>query len=598
MSRAKILLVLAIVSGILMVQAAPAAATWVALNGSTEGIFTSEVSSWNLGNGKTVTCQEDAGKWSIRKADKEQIKVSKGGHLNLLFTTFASCTSNLTAEINEPIGGELQLAQRAGTPVKISAKYERETILESKSGCVIKIPATAENSELAKTTVTNQGKEQRAELQLSGIITNVNEACTNEGLKSSKEAQFKTTETAKGLTFIESNGCTSGSGSAIQTVPQQKFIGLDGTCITYNNPLDTESDQALEEWGMLTKELMPKDSANGIKLDGYIGTDNPPTMADLTNGKAASGTNPITMPVMAAPIAVVFHPPTSCTIKVATWKVPNQELDLLFRHQQTWTQFVEQIGGGTPVGTGCSEKATVEVRSDKSGTSLAFKEYLNQIKSSVWQSKFITDEDQWPEETMAKNVHFEGKFLLQNKGNKGEALAVLNTVNSIGYVNAADAHANGIKAWHNNQDKTFWGQVQNNGLEGETKIAEPVQPKGPPTAGNCPIGVYTFAPGAETEAKAKPPVWTGVKLANIKTSGTYPLCALTYDVAWENYSTATLEKAYGNHGEEVEGTVKAHLEFILGAGQGDIGKGIPEYYSPLPENLTTIAKEALKSVTP
>jgi ABC-type phosphate transport system substrate-binding protein len=404
---------------------------------------------------------------------------------------------------------------------------------------------------------------------------------------------------------------TTGSGSSLQSAAQLKLtaafeVWQGNLCegsksIVYTA---TGSGQGLEEFGMFNgKVLLPGKSGNGKKLDGFVGTDEPPSEEKIKSGKEASGTNPITVPVLSAPITVIFHLPTECKITVATWKVPNQELDLLFRHQQTWTQFAAQIGA-TATGAGCSAKPIVEVRSDNSGTSFAFKQYMSQIKQSVW-TEFVNNEPTWPKETQAKTFHTETQqkpVIIENHGSGGEAQAVVLTPNSIGYVNAADAVGNGIKAWHNNQDKVFWGQVQSNGIADqeieEVETAEPLKtPNQIKTVGNCPPGTYTFSQlKLERQAKASPPEWGGVELANTKTPGFYPLCTFTYDVAWENYTAAKLEAAgaYAGFGKQVGNTTKEYLKFLLKEGQKDIGNGLPEFYSPLPGNIQKVALLAVE----
>lgn len=405
---------------------------------------------------------------------------------------------------------------------------------------------------------------------------------------------------------------TTGSGSTLQTIIQRALIpefekapgnGCTGSkSIEYNKPIETGSGQGLEEFGMQgSNVLAPTKSGNGVKLDGFVGTDEPPTEAKVKMGKEAAETSPITVPVFSAPVAIIFHPPAGCQIKVAKWKVPNQELDLFYRHKITWKEFAEQIGAGKPEGTLCNVTATVEVRSDNSGTSFATKQYLSQIKSKVWEEKFINNETDWPAETEAKTEHVNGSGMkVANKGSNGEAQAVAETANAVGYVNVGNAPANGIKAWLNNgQNKTFWGQVQNNGLEvSGAEVAEPVKPSGAKTIGNCPTGEYTFKPSKlETQVKAKPPVWGGVELANVTTSGAYPLCTFTYNVAWEDYTKAKFKitGGYGNLGKQVGNTTKEYLKFVLKEGQMLIESGVPEFYSPLPENIKKIALNAVET---
>jgi ABC-type phosphate transport system substrate-binding protein len=409
----------------------------------------------------------------------------------------------------------------------------------------------------------------------------------------------------------------TGSGSTLQTGFQATLIaearahGMTGCTVVptieYNLPSGTGSGQALEEWGLQgtgAGTLHPEKAANTAHtLDEYIDSDDPPTETEIQEGKAAGGSNPVTVPIVAAPIAIILHRPAGCSIAgVTTFKILNQELDLVFRHQQTWRQLVEQIGG-TATGTSCADKPIVEVRSDGSGTSFATKQYLSQIKSKVWQ-EFVKDDTKWPSETEAKTKHINLQTMgeVENKGSGGEAAAVAETENSIGYVNTENAHNAGFAPWKeaSNQIK-FWGQVQNNGLstQGTITSAEPIKTlESGKVVGNCPKEYKFSQVKFETRVKEQPPQWSGVELANPTTSGAYPLCTFTYDLAWEKYSTNPAKEHYekGQTPEGAKNSVKEYFRYLVGKalGQKKIGEGIPEYFAPLPENIDKIAEETVE----
>jgi ABC-type phosphate transport system substrate-binding protein len=392
----------------------------------------------------------------------------------------------------------------------------------------------------------------------------------------------------------------TGSGSSLQGAQQTKWTGLVnatgfllGKCKEpATNPhieyCSTGSGQGLKEFGMVGEnkgeKLLPaeKGCAPKEKLDGFVGTDDPPTEELLTEAKAATTINAETVPIVAAPVATIFHPPAGCEITSAAFKVPNMVLNKLWLGEYAnWKVFLEAIPV-TFAGT-CEVAIKHMVRSDSSGTSFAFKNYLCQIENAAeacakWTG-FVTDAPTWPAGTKAETEH---GAKLPNKGSKGEAEAVKEEAGSVGYVNLANAAeaAIGFKAYAAKSTK-FWAQLEGNAA----KFADPANG----TKGNCPT---TLPKALPAEATGNPSKWSKVHLANPKDEK-YPLCTLTYDIGWEKYTVANLEAAavYGSKAmaEETGNTVRAYFEY-MGFGKGQEAANIAEFYSPLPEEVKTAAK--------
>jgi ABC-type phosphate transport system substrate-binding protein len=406
---------------------------------------------------------------------------------------------------------------------------------------------------------------------------------------------------------------TTGSGSTLQNSMQQevwtkaanntKFLSSGSKAcnkpiaeVKYNaGGAGTGSGQGLEEWGFADEALHPTLSANGAKLDGYIGSDVPPSTKEEQKAGVAGGTTIETVPVLDAPVAMLIHPPAACKVTSTKFTVTNLQWDKLWLGESgSWEAFLKAIGGSF-TGT-CTAEIIHEVRSDGSGTSFAFKQYLSHIQTKPWSS-FVSSADEWPTKTMASKEHPEGATKVPNKGGKGESMAVALAEGSIGYANAADSQGSGFGPYAKGT-KIFWASVQDNGtVEAGAKFAEPTvveENEAGQKTGNCP-GV--LPEGFASPAKAEQPNWSNVQQAFPKVAEkTYSICTLTYDEFWGKYTTEQLKGVnnYNSLGESVGNTMRRYCEFMVGTeGQEDLKTKI-QNYSPLPAEVDTRAAETCK----
>jgi ABC-type phosphate transport system substrate-binding protein len=413
----------------------------------------------------------------------------------------------------------------------------------------------------------------------------------------------------------------TGSGSSLQAEQQTKWtgivnpatfvlkVGTANECEAFANKVTytaTSSGQGLEEFGLqenaATKkfEVNKTKSGNGTTLDAFVGTDDPPTEAALKEAATASGTSALVVPTVAAPVAIVLHPPVGCLNLTYPLNIPNSELSSVFSKTLTWDKVLLQSGATIDELTAgaCSSNVLVEVRSDASGTSFATKQYLCQVNSTTWGSGgacesgdgFVSDAVSWP--GTVDTTHIEGGKSVENKGSKGEAEAVKLTAGSIGYVNLANAVQAGFlptihKPTLAAQHLLIVATVQNK--EEPVKTTEN-------TKGNCPTS-YTFAAGVKVEAEASK--WAKVHLANAEApSGAYPLCTFTYDVGWANYKATVLEGVanYNGLGTETGATAQGYFEYMTKTGASEGQGNVENYYSPLPTSVQTVAEVVAKKV--
>ncbi|HTA15851.1 MAG TPA: hypothetical protein VK781_13430 [Solirubrobacteraceae bacterium] len=440
----------------------------------------------------------------------------------------------------------------------------------------------------------------------------------------------------------------NGTGSSLQKVQQETWTAtasaaakLAGECAAKITVLYAAegSGAGLTEFGMEAGFELTPGLGIGGELDGFIGTDDPPTAKQQEEVKLVvakhAGTEADVIAPLAAPIAMIMHLPTGCELEVgAEPEVTQAALEGFWRHSGlTWKEMLESGKALTNLkGITCEEKVVAEknideVRSDGSGTSYAFKQWMCQIAGAgvnEWgvaagkcevengggAKEYINDSKNWPETQVRKGLTCESEVnpcselhgaKVANEKGSGEVAAVSATANSIGYANTADAVAGGFEAGGKKLSSTFWVKVENFETAGE-KFSDPLkeEPSGL-LVGNCPTANPLTA-AQETEAKKNE--WGTVHLAQGKKAVLgYPACTLTYDVGWVSYLTAELTKGAAPLyyltaalAEEIGNSAKAYFKYMLSATEGQ--NEIQDDYSPAPAKVITISRENAALITP
>jgi len=338
-------------------------------------------------------------------------------------------------------------------------------------------------------------------------------------------------------------------------------------------------------------------------LDGFVGSDDAPTPGQLIAAHSAGGANEITVPIAQAPVAFIVSLPRGVTI--------SGRLDLLNSVLEqavagtlpsaggypanTWGAFLTANNTAfseTDPGSSADFPITLEVRAGGSGTSFAFKNYMNQIAidrtnpntadATVWTSpqSYLTSDENWP-----ATAH-----ITDNRGRNASggplAQSVASTPGTIGYINLSDAASTSNGGFTNTAtasrlgtdgQQILYATEQNNGsaTTGATFAEGSTDPSHANTAaGNCTTDMGSV-PGwanAPTDPRAS---WNRVlasdtNIARDAGSSFYPDCAVTYDVAWDNYASSNLTAGYTNAGLGITPagtftTVKDYLGYITSA---------------------------------
>ena len=411
-----------------------------------------------------------------------------------------------------------------------------------------------------------------------------------------------------------------GGGSTMQARAQTEVWSSGweaGECekkptVTYTG---TSSGLALEQWGANKGVLGGKEGP--IKpFPMFIGTDVAPEgpvtsegtqMSNMVKagGVLSSGfpNTMVTVPVAQTAIAVLVSMPKGCVIESGTPAVKSKTLE------EEWEKgtvaFKSLITGVTLSGKSCEEvkkegaslQPILEARSNASGATAGFKRYLAMVGPEKNEFKTLTStaeksaNTEWPKTLPA------GYPAETLNGEDGAlALNVEHTAGSIGYVGLADAIAAGFSKKPAELGpqatgyQSFFVEVQNNAKE-----AKEPEYASPESAGalNCSGAEYKGVP-SENEPNDD---WSQAIDKNVEAgkAATYPICTLTFDLAWFMPGAPEIEGKHA-YSKENELAVYGYLRYIIGseAEKGGQNKALEEkHYAKLSKEIQLSAAAGL-----
>jgi hypothetical protein len=397
-----------------------------------------------------------------------------------------------------------------------------------------------------------------------------------------------------------------------------------------NGVLDTTLDATASGSGSKYK-----DTAGNV-LDWFVGTDDAPNEAQNLNAEVASGDKKgqleqITVPVAQAPVSIMLSLPAKCTVAegikihldgktlVQIWEgtqvAPVKGLGEIAAQggykAATWGALLTQLKVTIVENAECEKAITLQARETESGTSYAFKSFLalaydqstyntatEQYETRGLWDGYITDAPTWPSTTEQKGNSKGGNLVSKTASTPG----------SIGYANTADAVSEANGGFTIKTEKSSAG-----GTAHEIVIAELENNQGSVTEETAKKSLTPPAPEYVSPVKGKPtthkeyeesvgacqsttPVNTDVKTPYSYTDswyGTnasdpnvgvdaadaeaYPICAITYVLAWHHYSAENLFNFEEKQAGEIAETVHSLLAYVTGAGQAEAKDG----YDPI-----------------
>jgi phosphate transport system substrate-binding protein len=311
------------------------------------------------------------------------------------------------------------------------------------------------------------------------------------------------------------SGTVNGSGSSFQTVFQQSAI----------QAFKSVQPNMTVNYGSGGSGKGRTDLASGVV--NYAGSDSPIPASDQSKFKGTV----LYFPVVIAPITMSYH-----LSGVNGLKLDAPVIAKIFQGQiTTWNDpQITALNSGTSLP---STKITIARRSDSSGTTQNFSEFLVKAAPGVWtlgSSSTIN----WPATSVGGN------------GNGGVASIIKGTNGAIGYVDYPDAKASGLTyASVKNQAGDFIAPS----IESATTAAS--------NATIMPNLTFSaiWAPGA----------------------GSYPITYQSWVLVYQTQS--------GNMGQ----LLQAWVGYLVGDGQQLLP---PLNYAPLPSNLQSMAKAQVPKI--
>lgn len=266
-----------------------------------------------------------------------------------------------------------------------------------------------------------------------------------------------------------------------------------------------------------------------------------------------------------------------------------------------WDEVFPALAGGA-----CVDEPIIRVvRFDKSGTTYAFKDYLNAINPArKWLQDFTGDNREWPSATFGSGGQCGGTAAPGNQpdatdhltsgcasGNDDLTVKLVDTDGSIGYSDLSTARNNSPSLAVDASDDeapfdndVYWTQIQN----GSNQFTEPTaDPNGFRTDGlkgsNCQAATFSNVPGATTED------WS--KVSGVDAPSGYGICTMTYGLVFDDNSDV-----WGSSTEE-ESKARTVKDYWLNAlSDGAQGQLFANDYAPLPEAIQALALDGVESI--
>lgn len=308
------------------------------------------------------------------------------------------------------------------------------------------------------------------------------------------------------------------------------------------------------------------------------------------------------IPVAQAALAVVVKTPLGCRIPATQitskrMKLPagvpgatNSAVEKVFSGEiTTWGQLGWVV---TNTQTPCPKEIKRFVRRDNSGTTFAFKNFLNstdQGDTTAWESNDQVEDDNtiWPNggvgnrdrdgvcdgtDTGGTGV-ITGPYVCTGTANgNGSLSTALNALaggeGGIGYMDLSTARSGGFN-WTNTSDRTYWlplyDPTSTSTLFDAQKVPTAFKSNATPATygSNCDDNtVYGLNGGNSLPANTKAD-WSTVY--QNPTVSSYPICTLTYMGAWEDYEDPYPDSEISEADKaDRQALVEGYLEYVLG----------------------------------
>jgi ABC-type phosphate transport system substrate-binding protein len=384
-------------------------------------------------------------------------------------------------------------------------------------------------------------------------------------------------------TCVTGSGTLQGEGSTLQKVAQEEWNSVyNAACPSASHfnfkYTGTGSGAALKSYGYTGGGAVNTGEA-------YVGTDEAPSAGEISEVKTRTGVAPVVIPIAETSIAVIANKPANCALTGGiTWANLNE---LFAGTKKHWSELSTIANKSACETAEAGASITRIVRSDGSGTTYQFKNYLAELQKApisaagpgkVETAPSVCTAETWsalrPNPTLnllwPKSGCNTGVTAVETaEGGGGVVNAVAAKSNSIGYAAYSDVFHAG---------KTSLAVALENGNEVGVGPTYALPGKGTSSQeANCGSRVYTVpAAGRATGGTGLEVDWSEVFGAKPEIGTAYPLCTLTFNLSWNGFSSV----GFATHTGEA---VKAYLGYELGEGQSTIAQ---KGYQVLPTSTT------------
>ena len=344
-------------------------------------------------------------------------------------------------------------------------------------------------------------------------------ACSSSSSSSSSSSASTSSSASSSASSAALSGTLNGSGSTLQLTYQQAAISA----------FKSVQSGMTVNYGAGGSGKGRTDLASGVV--NYAASDSPiPASQEASfNGKTV-----LYFPDVIAPVTVSYN--LSGLSKPLQLSAP-VIADIFQAKITTWNN--SAIAADNPGVTLPSTPITIAVRSDSSGTTQNFTQFLVDATGDGW-TLGTSSTIKWPSTARAGN------------GNGGVASIIKSTPGAVGYVDYSDAKASGL---------TF-ANIKN-------------------SAGNYVAPSVAGASAAASQATVKPNLTFSAIWAPGATS--YPISAQSYILVYETQPNAN-----------DEAMVKAWVSYLIGAGQ----QLLPNLgFAPLPSSVQSMAQAQLSKIS-
>ena len=256
----------------------------------------------------------------------------------------------------------------------------------------------------------------------------------------------------------------------------------------------------------------------------------------------------------------------------------------------------------------CQKPIIRVVRFDDSGTSFAFKDYLNKIDGAEgWLTTYVAGANktrEWPNAVFGPRTDCPGTpngpgsqedSIDQltsgcSNGNGSLVAKLVATDGSVGYSDVSTARSNSptlaIEPEKDDND-TYWTQIQNgsNNFTEPTSSANGFRSDGPKGA-NCSTTAFTGVPSAEEGTLGD---WS--KVSGVDSPSGYGICTMTYGLVFDDNADA-----WGNTPAE-EAKARTVVDYWENALSTPAQAALfPNDYAPLPAAILAMARQGISEV--